>query len=243
MADIVLVHGITESRHSWDPLLAPLSASHRVLAVDLPGHGSSTSDGPFDLGAMAGDVFATMAEAGFSPASSVLVGHSLGGTVVSAMASATSVRGVINVDQPLDLAGFQDGLCQLQPMLEGDNAAFLSAVSMVFAAMRGPLSDAESERIEAIRSPKQPVVLAVWSPVLHSSAHELNGLVRSMAQDISAPYLSLHGIDPGPAYYGFLTDLLPRAQMEVWADHGHYPHLVAPARFVDRVDSFVATLP
>lgn len=243
MADLVLVHGITESKHSWDPLLAPLSASHRVLAVDLPGHGSSTSDGPFDLATMVGDVFATMADAGFLPASSVLVGHSLGGTVVSAMASAAVVRGVINVDQPLDLTGFQEGLRQLQPMLEGDDDSFLSAVSMVFDAMRGPLSDREAERIEAIRSPKQPVVLAIWSPVLHSSVSELNGLVSSMAANIAVPYLSLHGIDPGPAYYGFLTGLLPHAQVEVWADHGHYPHLVAPTRFVDRVDTFVAALP
>jgi pimeloyl-ACP methyl ester carboxylesterase len=38
---IVLVHGIIESRRSWDPLIAPLAREHRVVAVDLRGHGAS----------------------------------------------------------------------------------------------------------------------------------------------------------------------------------------------------------
>ena len=37
---LVLVHGITESRRTWDPLLAPLiAAGYRVTAIDLRGHG------------------------------------------------------------------------------------------------------------------------------------------------------------------------------------------------------------
>ena len=242
MAKIVLVHGITESKHSWDPVVDRLATQHQVLAVDLPGHGSSTSAGPFHLGSMAAAVFATMAEAGFDPAETVLVGHSLGGTVVSAMASAVPVRGVINVDQPLDLAGFQEGLRQLQPLLEGDRAAFETAISMVFDSMRGPLSADETARIEALRRPRQDVVLAVWTPVLHGSLDELNALVLSMAETIRAPYLSLHGINPGPDYGDWLKALIPTATVEVWPDHGHYPHLVDPARFVTHVDDFIVSL-
>ncbi len=242
MADLVLIHGITEAKQSWDPLLDRLGENHRVLAVDLPGHGASASAGPFDLGTMASDVFKTMAAAGFDPATTVLIGHSLGGTVVSAMASVSSVRGVINVDQSLDLAGFQAGLRQLQPLLEGDADAFRSAISMVFDSMRGPLSSTETVRIEALRLPIQDVVLAVWSPVLQGSLDDLNALVGAMAQAIGAPYLSLHGIDPGPTYEGWLEALIPTASVEVWAEHGHYPHLVDPSRFVARVNDFVSSL-
>jgi pimeloyl-ACP methyl ester carboxylesterase len=40
---IVLIHGITDSRHAWHPLLHSLAAHHLVLAVDLRGHGEAIS--------------------------------------------------------------------------------------------------------------------------------------------------------------------------------------------------------
>src|SRR5205807_2338046 len=46
---LVLLHGITQSRGSWAPLLPTLSASHDVLAIDLKGHGESSADPPFDV--------------------------------------------------------------------------------------------------------------------------------------------------------------------------------------------------
>ncbi len=214
-----------------------------MLAVDLPGHGSNPSSGPFDLAAMAGDVLAQMAVHHVDPSTAIVIGHSLGGTVVSALASAISVRGVINVDQPLRLADFQAGLRQLEPLLRGDDAAFRQAIGMVFDSMRGPLSDAETARIEAIRVPRSEVVLAVWEPVLILSAGSLNALVASMTATIAAPYLAIHGIDPGPDYRDWLVQQIPAASFERWTDHGHYPHLVDPVRFATRVDEFVDALP
>ena len=37
---LVLVHGITESRHSWAPLIPSLAERFDVVAVDLRGHGN-----------------------------------------------------------------------------------------------------------------------------------------------------------------------------------------------------------
>ncbi len=42
---VVLVHGITEQRASWDPVRERLAAQHRVIALDLRGHGRSGIDG------------------------------------------------------------------------------------------------------------------------------------------------------------------------------------------------------
>jgi 2-succinyl-6-hydroxy-2,4-cyclohexadiene-1-carboxylate synthase len=36
---LVLLHGFTQTRHSWSPTIAALEAAPRVLAPDLPGHG------------------------------------------------------------------------------------------------------------------------------------------------------------------------------------------------------------
>ena len=95
---VVLVHGITESRRAWDPVLAPLiAAGFRVTAIDLRGHGASSSVAPYDLATMAGDLGAVLAQEGIDDA--LLIGHSLGGAVVSAYAAGGPCRGVINVDQ------------------------------------------------------------------------------------------------------------------------------------------------
>ena len=60
---VVLVHGITESRRAWDPLIAPLiAAGYRVIAIDLRGHGASSKVAPYDLATMAGDLGAVLAE-------------------------------------------------------------------------------------------------------------------------------------------------------------------------------------
>ncbi len=244
MTSLVLVHGITESNQSWAPLIEALSTDasgqpRAILNVDLRGHGSATRTAPFDLATMATDVISEMAAAGIDPADAVIIGHSLGGTVVTAMASVVAFQGVINVDQPLKLADFKAGLQQLEPMLRGDTETFVGAIAMLFDSMRGPLPEAEFERISALRQPEQAVVLGVWEPVLTMASDDLDAMVEAMTSTITSPYLSLHGIDPGPDYAAWLQGLVGSAEIEVWADHGHYPHLVDPDRFVARVNAFV----
>jgi pimeloyl-ACP methyl ester carboxylesterase len=238
---LVLVHGITESAASWDPLVAPLAAAHRVVTLDLRGHGRSGRAAPYDLATFAGDVRAVLDAAGIGD-DALLVGHSLGGTVVSAFASAFPCRAVVSVDQPLALAGFQESLRQLEPMLRGGDEAFQQAIVAVFDSLRGRLDGAEAERIAALRRPDQDVVLGVWSVVLDSDAADLDALVASVASQITVPILSLHGIDPGPDYAGWLAGLVPTAAVEVWAGDGHYPHLVEPDRFLARLAAFDAVV-
>ena len=234
---LVLVHGITERRASWDPLVDPLvAAGFDVLRVDLRGHGASSRTPPYDLATMAGDLGAVVADAGITDP--VLVGHSLGGAVVSAYAAGAPCRGVVNVDQPLALADFQESLGQLEPLLRGDDGQFQQAITMVFEQMAGPLAGPARRRVEELRSAEQDVVLGIWEPVLSSPAGELDAMTEAIASSITVPYLSLHGIDPGPAYAEWLTGLIPTAVVEVWPDHGHYPHLVDQERFVARLLEF-----
>lgn len=236
---IVLVHGITENRHMWHPLLHRLAEDHLVLAVDLRGHGGSDVCDPYDPITYATDVAETVQALGLD--TPLLVGHSLGGVVVSAYAAIAPSIGVVNVDQPLRLAGFQDALRELEPLLTGTQEEFETAIGAMFDAMNGALPEEEVARIHALRGhPRQDVVLGTWDSVLHSSAEQLDGTVAALAGAISVPYLSLHGIDPGPDYAAWLTGLLPSATVEVWPDLGHYPHLVEPERFLARLAEFEA---
>lgn len=231
---LVLIHGITEDRRSWSPLLDELAATFTVVAVDLRGHGDSPLDGPFDLGTLAGDVRAVVDHLALDPP--LLVGHSLGGTVASAYAAAFPSFGVINVDQSLDLAAFQAQVREAEPLLRSE--AYTEVVRQLFATMRGPLSPSETERVESLRQPRQEVLLGVWAPVLDLTPEDLTAMVDQVASAIEVPYLAIHGIDPGPGYADWLTQRLPQAEVEVWEDHGHYPHLVDPERFIERVRRF-----
>jgi pimeloyl-ACP methyl ester carboxylesterase len=236
---LVLVHGITESRRSWDPVVAPLlSAGYRVVAVDLRGHGDSSATPPYDLRTMAGDIAAVIeAEECTDP---LLVGHSLGGAVVSAAATVVGCRGVVSVDQPLRLGGFKASLAELEPSLRGSPDELERAVGAVFESMAGPLPLPERRRIEYLRRPRQDVVLGIWGLVLDSDAAELDEVVDRLAEQIHVPYLALHGIDPGPGYAEWLGERIAGSSVEIWPDHGHYPHLVDPRRFVDRIVAFDA---
>ena len=235
---VVLIHGITENHHTWHPLLHELAASHLVLAVDLRGHGDSDSSEPYDPLSYAGDVVATAARLGVHDP--LVVGHSLGGVVATAFAALAPCVGVVNVDQPLRLAAFKDALMQLEPLLTGHRAEFEQAIDMVFAGMIGPLPAAEEARVHGLRRADQKVVLGTWDGVFHSSVAELDATVAALAGEVKVPYLSLHGIDPGPDYAPWLTSLIPTASVEVWPDHGHYPHLVDQPRFLHRVAAFEA---
>jgi pimeloyl-ACP methyl ester carboxylesterase len=232
---IVLVHGIIESRRSWDPLIAPLAREHRVVAVDLRGHGASDRRPPYDVLTMATDVQAVIQAAGVTEP--LVVGHSLGGAVVSVYAAANPVRGVVNVDQPLELGGFKALLEPLEPMLRGDEATFQSLIHQIFESLYGALSTEERGRIQSHSHPEQDVVLGVWD-FLTASPEEMDERITSTARMITAPYLAIHGIDPGDEYATWLKDVMPGATLEVWPDIGHYPHLVEPARFVRRVEEF-----
>ena len=232
---IILLHGITESRRSWDPLIEPLAGEHRVAAVDLRGHGESERRPPYDALTMAADVHAVAEAAGAT--GPLVVGHSLGGAVASVYAAANAVRGVVSVDQPMELSGFQALLAPLEPVLRGDEAGFQSVMQQIFNSLYGALPPGERARIESLSHPEQDVVLGAWDLVLTSTPEELDELARSMADMITAPYLALHGTDPGE-YSAWLRHLVPTARLEVWPGLGHYPHLIEPERFVQHVSEF-----
>jgi pimeloyl-ACP methyl ester carboxylesterase len=238
---IVLVHGITDNRSLWDPVAGRLSADHQVVTLDLRGHGESGDASDYSALAMANDVAAVVAAAGIERP--VLVGHSLGGIVVSAYAaSGAPVAGVVNVDQSLHMSEFAGALRPIEPLLRGPE--FHEVLSAIFTSMDGPLLS-ESDRAagaERQAAARQDVVLGVWGLVFGSTDAELDAVIDAVAQAIAVPYLAIHGLDPGADYADWLSARIRGATVEIWPDHGHYLHLVDPDRFAGRVRRFAASL-
>lgn len=94
---IVLLHGLGGTRLQWMPVAKRLLATHRVILVDLPGHGDSPMPDPFTLQAAADAVDAVLAG---EKERVVLVGHSVGGAIALLEASAhpEHVRGLVVLD-------------------------------------------------------------------------------------------------------------------------------------------------
>ncbi len=96
---VLFLHGWCCHRGHWDAAMDALAPTHRVVAIDLPGHGSSGRDrDAWDLPALARDVETVTRKLRLRRV--ILVGHSMGGPV-SLLAAARMphrVVGVIGVD-------------------------------------------------------------------------------------------------------------------------------------------------
>lgn len=228
---LVLVHGITEDRSTWDPI--DLTDAFTVLRVDLRGHGESDVAAPYDIPTLASDVRDTV-ESVAPGAVPWVVGHSMGGIVATAYGAMFPVAGVVNVDQPLHLAGMQQQVLQAEGMLRGDQ--FPLFIAGMFDQMSGALDESERQRVSDIRTPRQEVVLGMWRPLLEDSPEELADTVEQIAAlppDVT--YVVITGLDPGPEYAAWLQQLIPQTVHEVWEPPTHYPHLADAARFTARV--------
>jgi pimeloyl-ACP methyl ester carboxylesterase len=89
---VLFVHSFAGSTAHWLRQLAHLRLHRRAVALDLRGHGQSDApaDGDFRISSLADDVFSVADALGMERF--VLVGHSLGGTVAIACASASPQR-------------------------------------------------------------------------------------------------------------------------------------------------------
>ncbi len=82
---IVLIHGYSASMHWWNRNVAELARSHRVIRIDLLGHGGSEKPtSGYSMKNQAELVASALNEKGVSNA--YVVGHSMGGTVATALA-------------------------------------------------------------------------------------------------------------------------------------------------------------
>jgi pimeloyl-ACP methyl ester carboxylesterase len=104
---LVLLHGGVGAIEMFGPILPALSASHRVVAVDLQAHGRTADiDRPLRMELMADDVAALIRHLGI--ASADLLGYSLGGGVAlqTAIRHPQAVRKLIVVSAPFKRDGW-----------------------------------------------------------------------------------------------------------------------------------------
>lgn len=101
---VVLAHCLGCNLHYWDVVAADLARDHRVVRLDLAGHGSSGAERKtWSIAGFVGDVRAVVNAAGVDRFT--LVGHSMSGPVAleTARELGDRVSGVVPIDSVLDV--------------------------------------------------------------------------------------------------------------------------------------------
>lgn len=134
---LLLLHGAGRSSADWSAAASRLTGRHRVLAVDLPGHGRSAPAGSWDFAEVCADLDDTLAAAG-AVGRVAVAGHSLGGMVASVYAATRPDR----VAAAVDLDGFGWGRPDQYPGVPEEEAARrlaeIGAMSRAAAGARMP---------------------------------------------------------------------------------------------------------
>ena len=215
----------------WDGQAPRLAARHRVVTLDLAGHGESGRQRPaWTMAAFGEDVKAVVEAVGAQQV--VLVGHSMGGPVVleAARRMAQRVKGIVLIDTLLDVE-------------ERTPAAAVEAMAKELQAdYRTTITKFTNEYLFAPGTPA-----AVRQRVL--------GHATAMAPETSIAILrQAWGYDPLPALREikapvravnadkYLTDLeansrhMPGFEAIIVPGSGHYPMLEDPTRFDPALD-------
>lgn len=98
---VVLVHGGAAHAGWWDHVAPFLAAEHRVIALDLSGHGDSDRRDSYNLENWSDEVLAVAAAEG--SARPIVFGHSMGGFVAltAAKMHGKNLAGVVAIDSPV----------------------------------------------------------------------------------------------------------------------------------------------
>jgi len=169
---VVLLPATGETAEDWDAVASSLHSSRTVYAVSLRGHGSSDWPGSYSIQAMADDVVGALRQLDDGPVD--LVGHSLGGLVACAVASAQpeSVRRLV-----LEDVGVPHARSAAPPSRpDGDLAFDWRVVEQVRPEIDDP-DPRWGEVVARISAPTLVIAGGPSSPVPQEHVAELVGLV------------------------------------------------------------------
>ncbi|GAB3852665.1 alpha/beta fold hydrolase [Nocardioides maradonensis] len=234
---LVLVHGLTFSRRTWDPAVERLRDRFRCVAVDLPGHGDSTGSGADPLQVVE-RLHATLEEIGV--ARPVVVGHSAGAMVALGYAANHPVSGVVDVDQPFVVGPFAGFVQQLADALRGPDfgAAFAPFEDSIGVDR---LPEPERSRVAGTRRVEQALVLDHWHTPLTTSPPQMQTLVDGLLDAVTAPFLYVAAEDPPAPVRDHLASHVADLEVVVLPPGGgHLAHLAHPDRFAAALAGFAA---
>lgn len=232
-APLLLVHGFGADSHDWVWHIPELSKGHRVIAVDLRGHGhSSAPESGYRPEDLAGDLLRLLDHLRIERVTAF--GHSMGCLVVSVLAveHAERVRALVCVDpgygRPDSTAPFLAALAD-QMRIEPHQTALRNDEWCYTPVSPAFLRTWHARKILAT----PPHVLAAAFAAMFTGDEQFG--IRSASEAYLAgrtcPVLSFT-FDPEQSAWESSVLTHPRSQCVTWPGSGHRLHAERPAEFL-----------
>ena len=224
---VVLVHCWGCSSDEWTDTIGPLAATHRVVALDLAGHGrSGKARTAWTVPSFVGDIRAVIDHLGVTKA--IIVGHSMSGTIAieTAVELPGKVVGVVPVDALHDAVAAQaQDPAEIATFFAGMRASFAPTVEALIRRIMPKTADPELiKRILAFELANDP---AIAIPILESN---WTFPIRDAFAKVTVPIIAINA-DLFPTNVAANRTLAPQYQVRLIEGVGHWPMLEAPQRF------------
>lgn len=222
---LLFIHGWSCDGTYWDGQVAAFAPTHRVVTVDLAGHGKSGRDRKvWSMEAFGLDVRAVVEKLGLPRV--VLIGHSMGGYVAVAAANVLPGRvvAVIGVDTMQDAERVVTPE-MLAPLIAGMKADFPAVTKQFVAQMFPAGSDSALVARTAGRMASAPPAIAI--PVFQAIfAYD----IKAGFAGVKAPIREINA-DRTPTNIEGNRKYAPDFDAVILAGVGHFPQLEKPAVF------------
>lgn len=242
---MVFVHGFSCDSHDWMWQLPHFTACHRVIALDLRGHGrSGVAAGGYDVLSLAADVAGLLDHLGCAGVTAV--GHSLGGAICAVLAAERPdlVRAVVAIDPGHLIPD------EAAPMLSAAHAAydsgdpgatavhFFDAGSHVAAT---PAALATWHNRRALGMPPDALRKTMTGLIGGDPPFALRSGSEPCLRRVSCPVLSFY-VDPVRAAVADEVFAHPRSTAVSFKGAGHWLHQERPAQVNALIDRWLADL-
>ena len=233
---LVFLHGWCGDRSFFAPQFDHFSATHRVVALDLPGHGESPAPAECTIDALASEVVALVGHLELEP--SVLFGHSIGAMVALALTQQMPdlVRAVVMTDPPpLSKEVWKGFAAELIPSFQGPDgpAGRRRFVEQMFL----PTDDAD-RRAQIIKT-MCAVPNAIAIPMVKAmAAFDSVAVLR----ECDVPILVIASAVPTNDS-SFLLQANPTITIGQTVGAGHFHQLEVPEQVNPMIERFLSVLP
>ena len=233
---MLLLHGWCGDRSFFAPQFDHFSAAHRVISVDLPGHGDSAAPGEYTIEAFAAEIAALAGSLNLRGV--VAVGHSIGAMVALALTQEAPalVRAVVMVDPPpLSKEVWKGFAAQLVPSFQGPDgsAGRRRFVDQMFLATDDV--DRRAQITETMCSVPNDVAI----PMVEAMA--AFDSVAALRQ-IDVPVLVIGSAVPTNGKE-FLLEANPAITIGQTVGAGHFHQLEVPEQVNLMIERFLAVMP
>jgi len=238
---LVFIHGWSGDGRYWRGQVPHYSQRHRVVTVDLAGHGhSGLGRDAYTLPAFGEDVKAVLED--LDVAQAILVGHSMGGpvSVEAARLAPERVIGIIGVDTFHDMAA-EISQEQRDELLEPLQDDFASAARQFVASMFIDSTDAKLREwiMHDMAAAPPEVAISAMQDMLSRHA---DGEATRHFEELTIPVVAINA-DLWPTDVDANRQLLPEFEAVIMEEADHFLHMAKPEAFNRELERVIGTPP